>query len=64
MYDTDSERMLSVKETSVFLGLNDQYTRELFRKGVLPGAVRFGRVYRIAQSDLSRYLEKRRVVAA
>jgi excisionase family DNA binding protein len=63
MYDTDSERMLSVKETSVFLGLNDQYTRELFRRGVLPG-VRFGRVYRIAQSDLTRYLEKRRVVAA
>jgi excisionase family DNA binding protein len=63
MYDTDAERLLSVKETAEFLGLNDQYTRELFRKGILPG-VRFGRVYRIAQSDLSRYLEKRKVVAS
>ena len=63
MYNTDSERLLSVKETSEFLGFNVQYTRLLFRKGVLPG-VRFGRVYRIAQSDLTRYLEQRRVAAA
>ncbi len=62
MYDTDNERLLSVRETADFLGLNDQYTRELFRRGVLPG-VKFGRVYRIAQSDLSRFLETRKVAA-
>lgn len=60
MYDTTTDRMLTVFEAAEFLKLNDQTVRRQCREGILP-AINVGRRgYRIAESDLSEYLAARK----
>ncbi|MBN1672413.1 MAG: helix-turn-helix domain-containing protein [Kiritimatiellae bacterium] len=51
------KKYLSLEEVAELLGVNYQLIYRLARSGELP-AVRLGRVYRVAESDLDAYLEK------
>jgi excisionase family DNA binding protein len=56
MYDTRNDRMLTVEDMAEFLSMPISVVREKCRKRSLP-AVRMGKAYRCAESDLSNYIE-------
>ena len=54
---------MSLEEVADMLGVTYQLIYRLVRAGELP-AVRLGKLYRVARSDLDRYLERNKNAAA
>src|SRR5438105_9727016 len=59
-----SERLLSLEEVCNTLQLHRDTVTGLFKSGAIPGAFKVGRVWRIAPSDLQRYVNRKRSEAA
>lgn len=60
MYDTRNDRMLTVEDMARFLSMPISVVQAKCRDRSLP-AVKVGKAYRCAESDLSNYIESLKV---
>ena len=51
-------RLLTVAETAERIGLSPRYTRELLKRGEIPGLVRFRKGYRVREDVLEKWLQE------
>ena len=57
--DNPLQRLFNIKETSAVLNASEKTVRRLIRDGKLP-VIRYGRMVRIAQADLDRFIAAHR----
>lgn len=62
--DQQGQPLLTVPEVAHHLRQNEQTVRRLMRLGTIPGAIKLGREWRIAQADLDAFLTDLKTPAA